>query len=278
MKRILVPTDFSVCANKAVRVAMEIAKRANAEIVFQHLFPDASGSLHTLNPAAQQTERQKQDAALGRAKAGLDNLVHEAEQAGLTARPLLVMNKGTDKIENYIESMGIDLVVMGSHGASGIRELIIGSQTQRVVRHATVPVLVIKHEPDSINFKNIVFATTFYDDPAKALPIQLALAEMWKGTIHLLYIGLEKDPQTKAEVEEKMQQLEQQFRGVPFTRNFITTNDPEWGIKHAAKDIGPDVIALTTQLKTGAFMFSHSLAEKLVNHEIHPVLVINTTV
>lgn len=278
MKRILVPTDFSPCANKAVRVAMEIAKRANAEIVFQHLFPDASGSLHTLKPAAQQTERQKQDAALGHAKAGLDNLVHEAEQAGLAARPLLVMNKGTDKIENYIESMGIDLVVMGSHGASGFRELIIGSQTQRVVRHATVPVLVIKHEPGSIHFKNIVFATTFYDDPVKALPIQLALAEMWKGTIHLLYIGLEKDPQTKAEVEEKMQQLEGQFRSVRFTRNFITTNDPEWGIKHAAKDIGPDVIALTTQLKTGAFMFSHSLAEKLVNHETHPVLVINTTV
>jgi nucleotide-binding universal stress UspA family protein len=270
MKKILVPTDFSPCAENAVDVALEIARKAGAHIVFQHLHDDASGSMHTLQ------EHEKHDARLAYAKSKLDELVHRAGQIGLDAQQLLVMNKGNDKIENYIEPLEIDLVVMGSHGATGIRELVIGSQTERVVRHAKASVLVIKHLPDTIEFKDVLFATTFHEDLRPALTIPNELCALWNGRIHLLYVGIEKDPQTKAEVEEKMNVLEQHFPKATFTRNFITTNDPEWGIKHAAKDVTPDAIALTTELKAGTFIFSHSLAENLVNHETMPVLVINT--
>lgn len=275
MKKILVPTDFSPCANNAVAVALAIAKKSGAEVIFQHLFPDVSGSLHTLKPEARQAERAKQNAASGHAKAKLDELVHRADNAGLKATPLLVMDKGTDKIENYIGPLGIDLVVMGSHGATGIRELIIGSQTQRVVRHATVPVLVVKNKPKSVSFRNILFASTFFEDAFPALKMPVQLAGYWKGIIHLVYIGLENDRQTKAEVEEKMSMLEKQFPKASFTRNFITTNDPEWGINYVSKEITPDAIALSTHLKTGKFIFTHSLAEKLANHEWLPVLVVN---
>lgn len=276
MKKILVPTDFSACAENAIVVALEIAKRAGAHIVFQHFFPDISGSLHTLKQETHQDEGTLQREALGHAKAKLDELVSHAEHLGLSATPLLVMNKGTDKIENYIEPLAIDLVVMGSHGATGIRELILGSNTQRVVRHATVPVLVVKDKPEKVDFSNILFASTFHEDPAQVLDTPVKLASLWSGTIHLVYVGLEKDKQTKAEVQEKMNVLSTQFPTAMFTQNFITTNDPEWGIKHTTKDIEPDMIALTTELKTGAFIFSHSLAENLVNHESLPVLIMNT--
>jgi len=278
MKKILVPTDFSACAENAISVAIEIAKRAGAQIVFQHLFPDNSGSMHTLKPEAQAVQHKSQNEALGHAKAKLDELVIRAEHVGLAATPLLVMNKGIDKIENYIEPLGIDLVVMGSHGATGIRELILGTNTQRVVRHATAPIVVVKNKPDKIEFSSILFASTFHEDPALVLQTPVKLASLWNGTVHLLYVGLEKDKQTKAEVQEKMNVLRIQFPTATFTQNFITTNDPEWGIKHTAKDIGPDMIALTTEIKTGAFIFSHSLAENLVNHESLPVLIMNTKI
>jgi hypothetical protein len=73
-----------------------------------------------------------------------------------------------------------------------------------------------------------------------------------------------------------MNQLTKRFPSVKLTQNFITTNDPEWGIKYAAKDIKPDLIGVTTNLTVGAFIFNHSLAENLVNHEEIPVFVINT--
>ncbi len=276
MKKILIPTDFSACAENATSVALEIAKRAGAHLVFQHFFPDTSGSLHTLKADTQKDANVQQKEAVGRAKAKLDELVIRAEHLGLKATPLLVMNKGTDKIENYIEPLGINLVVMGSHGATGMRELILGTQTQRVVRHATAPVLVVKHKPDKIDFNNILFASTFHEDPSHVLDTPIALASLWNGTIHLVYVGLEKDQLTKAQVQEKMNVITNQFSMVSFTHNFIATNDPEWGIKHMTKDIEPDMIALTTELKTGAFIFSHSLAENLVNHETLPVLIMNS--
>lgn len=257
-----------MCADNAVQVALEIAGKFKAEIIFQHLHDDLSGSAHTLQGVAKQHE-------LGHIKAMLDVLVHKAENAGLSARPLLVLNKGNDRIENYIESLKIDLVVMGSHGATGIRERVLGSQTQRVVRQSPAPVLVIKHKPERKGFKSILFATTFHENPEATIEPVMKLASAYTGKVHILYVGLEKDTQTKAEVEAKMLQLEHRFPKATFTRNFITTNDPEWGIQYVAKDIAPDVIALTTQLKVGKFLFTHSLAEDLVNHENRPVLVVN---
>jgi nucleotide-binding universal stress UspA family protein len=276
MKKILVPTDFSTCAENAVAVALEIARKGGSEIVFQHLFQDNSGSLHTLKPESKLKRHEEHDAALGQAKSNLDELVHRAEKAGIKATPLLVMDKGVDKIENYIEPLKVGLVVMGSHGATGIREMILGSHTQRVVRHATAPVLVIKYKPDLVEFTNILFASTFQEDTSPVVGKLVEFAKLWNSTIHLLYVGLEKDKQSKAEVEEKMNQLTKRFPSVKLTQNFITTNDPEWGIKYAAKDIKPDLIGVTTNLTVGAFIFNHSLAENLVNHEEIPVFVINT--
>ncbi len=276
MKKLLVPTDFSPCADNAVDVALEIGRKAGAEITFLHLFPDKSGSMHTLKPESKLTHHAEQDAEAGNAKARLDELVHRAERMGIKAKPLFVLDKGVDKIENYIKPLEIGLVVMGSHGASGIRELIVGSQTQWVVRHSPTPVLVVKYKPDPIEFPNILFASTFHKDPAPHMDCLIRFAGLWNGTIHLLYIGLEKDKQSKAEVEEKMNALSNRFTDVKFTQNFITTNDTEWGIKHAAKDIKPDVIGITTDITVGSLLFNHSLAENLVNHEEIPVFVINT--
>ena len=209
MKKILIPTDFSPCAENAFVVALEIARKAGTGLIVQHLFDDKSGSKHVL--VNKMGEAEQPDAALTYAKAELDALVRRANQAGVQAKPLLVMNKGVDKIENYIEPLGIDFVVMGSHGATGIRELVIGSNTQRVVKHSTAPVLVIKDKPEAINFSKVLFASTFHEDPGKAINLVLKLSNLWNGTIHLLYAGLGKDDQTKAEVDEKMNVLERQF-------------------------------------------------------------------
>ena len=271
MEKILVPTDFSPCAKNAVEVALKIAAKAGAQITFQHLHADSSGKTHVPTK-----KKATADATLSKVKSKLDKLVLQAKRLGIDAKPLLVINKGTDSIENYIGPMGFTLVVMGSHGATGIRELIIGSQTQRVVRNSVAPVLVVKNKSPRINFKDVLFATTFMEDPSRAIHPAVKLAELWKGTVHLLYLGLEDDKQTKAEVERKMKSLESRFPTITFTRNFITTNDAEWGMKHVVKDIEPDAISLTMKLKTGGLIFNHSLAERLVNHESLPVLVINT--
>lgn len=275
MKKILVPTDFSECADNAVAVAKLLALKSSAQLIFQHLCESSESVSHTLKAESKFSKHRAKESDELVAEAKLYALVKETCALGIDAQPLLVFNKGSETIESYIKPLGIDLVVMGSHGATGIRELLIGSHTQRVVRHTDSPVLVVKHRPKKGEFNSILLASTFHENLTDMIEPVIDIAKLSSCTIHLLYVGLEDDPQSKNMIEKKMNELTQLYPQQNFTNNFITTNDPEWGIKHITKEINPDLISLSTHLQTGSFIFSHSLAEALVNHESRPVLVIN---
>lgn len=268
--KILVPTDFSACAQTASGLALEVARKLNAEIIFLHLH-ESPGKAHI--PAM----KEAADSQVGQKKAWLEELVNQAARFNVAAKQMLVTHQGGDKIENYIGPLKVDMLLMGSHGASGIREYIIGSQTQRVVRHSTVPVLVVKHKPDRARFDNIVFATMLNEDLRIALKQIEPFATAFRAQLHMLYVRYPEQGMSNAEAEEKMRAIEKEFTGIDFTFNCITTNDPEWGIGKVAHEMKADAIALTTHIKAGKLFFSHKLAEDLVNHESLPVLVINTS-
>ena len=59
------------------------------------------------------------------------------------------------------KSTNADLIIMGSHGASGIKELLIGSNTERVVRNANIPVLIVKNDLNAVNFEVCNFCLRF---------------------------------------------------------------------------------------------------------------------
>lgn len=268
--KILVPTDFSACAQTATEVAFEIARQLQAEIIFLHLH-ETPGKAHV--PAIEEAT----DPKIGKTKALLEELVNQASRNNLTAKQMLVTHQGGDKIENYIKPLQVDMIIMGSHGATGIREFILGSQTQRVVRQSTVPVLVIKQKLARNTFGNMLYATTLNEDLTNALEQIEKFAKAFNARIHLLYVQYPEKGLSRAQAEEIMRKAGKQFPGISFTCNCITTNDPEWGIGKIAREIPADVIVLTTTIKTGGLFFSHKLAEDLVNHESLPVLVINAS-
>lgn len=270
MKNILVPVDFSDCAQNAARAALSIAVRLKADIHFLHIMPSPAENLRAPH-AATITVRSIQE---GHAQNELNILVAKASQMGLTATPLLVFDKGNERIENYIVPFKIDLIVMGSHGASGIRELVIGSHTQRVVRDSTVPVLVIKNTiPDPFKIEGIVFASTFNEDNKSAFDVVAEFARLWKATVHILFINFIDKLVDQDTINSIVQTLTKNYPDISFTSNTAEANDEEWGIHQFVKMIDADMVAITTHDKTG-FIVRHSVAEDLVNHEKVPVLVI----
>ena len=151
MQKILVPTDFSDCAGRALRAAGQLAQVWNA-------------SLHVLHASdsATATWLQKQE--------GNDNVqdkIHAVAQSIQAIYPDMKVHMHvqdgnlTDTVKEYVASHMIDIVVIGSHGISGKSEFFIGSNTQKVVRSLHVPVLVIKNELQSTDFKKVVFASSF---------------------------------------------------------------------------------------------------------------------
>jgi nucleotide-binding universal stress UspA family protein len=189
-----------------------------------------------------------------------------------------VFDRGNEKIENYIKPYGIDFIVMGSHGAKGIRELVIGSNTQRIVRHVKIPVLVIKEKPATLEFKNIVFASTFQENVMNAFKEVAAFAMLLNSKVDLVYINRIDHLVESQVAEEKMKTLAARYPAIEYSSNMAETNNEEWAIHQFAGELKADIISITSQEKDGRIPFlSPSIAEVLVNHENKPVLVLGAT-
>jgi nucleotide-binding universal stress UspA family protein len=272
MKEILIPTDFSTGARNASQEAILLGKAFHANLHFLHILPNydekplATRSTHAVMPNQHKGEAQQE----------LNELISQAQAAGLKASPLLVLDKGNERIENYIRPLNIDLVVMGSHGVSGLRQFVMGSITKSVIRHSPVPVLIIKHPVNNeLNLKNIVFASNFKIDATPAFEFVARFAIGVHATLHIVYINFLDNLKDKSSIDAFVLNLTKPYPGLSFTSTIAETNDEEWGIHEFAEKVGADMIALSTGEKTG-FPLTHWVAEDMVKDEQIPVMAICT--
>jgi nucleotide-binding universal stress UspA family protein len=271
MKKILVPTDYSDCANNAIDVAKEVASKSGAELYLLHLEEVVPEVAHVLHHTAMEDNPHH----IGHARFQLQKLVDSLVKDGCKAKSVFVPNDGKEAIEDYIKPYDIDFMIMGSHGAKGILETFIGSRTQKVIKNSPVPVLVIKRPNKNFSPKRILFASTFREDATKSLKQVADFAKLWNAELDLVFLNLLSHLIEDNEAKRIMSRQMEADPGVPFTLNVNDTNDEEWGISKFARLLKADVIAVVYDKHTGFNrLFNSSVAEKLINHEEIPVLVL----
>jgi universal stress protein A len=135
LRRILAATDFSAGAGRALAYAETVARRLGAELVLVHV----SEALAVV-PGSDLAERQRIAA-----REQLDAQVDELAGRGLAARAVLRAGLPFDEIVAAADAEGADLIVMGTHGRSGLSHLLMGSVAERVVRQASCPVLTVPY-------------------------------------------------------------------------------------------------------------------------------------
>ncbi|MDE2605308.1 MAG: universal stress protein [Burkholderiales bacterium] len=145
-KKILVPTDGSALSRKAVRGAVELAAAVGAEVLAVHVVPRYPMSYFEggITVSASEIARvEKQWAEHGQALA--EEVSKAAEKAGVKARATTVRSDlVADALLAAARKNKCDLIVMASHGRKGIKRLLLGSETQHVLTHGTIPVLVLR--------------------------------------------------------------------------------------------------------------------------------------
>jgi nucleotide-binding universal stress UspA family protein len=145
-QRILVPTDGSPLSKKAVKSALELASTLGAEVVALNVVPRYPTSYFEggLSISPDEVARvEKQWADQGQALA--DAVGSLAEKAGVKARAVTVRSDlVAEAILAAAKKHRCDLVVMASHGRRGIKRLLLGSETQHVLTHGNIPVLVLR--------------------------------------------------------------------------------------------------------------------------------------
>jgi nucleotide-binding universal stress UspA family protein len=218
----------------------------------------------------------------------------------VAVRSFVRSGKPFNEVTALAGERGADLIVIATHGHTGLKRVWLGSTAERVVRHAPCPVLTVpaqskkgpKREASALKMKRIVVPIDFSQTSAQALPYAAALAERFGAEIILLHViapvplplpfyvrrRLQKSAGrlTELAMDVQLSRLcEEAFDEEVPSRTLVRTGAPYDEITKAASSQGADLIVLTTHGYTG---LKHALlgstAERVVRHADCPVLVV----
>ncbi|MBK8599154.1 MAG: universal stress protein [Flavobacterium sp.] len=270
MKRILVPTDFSVHAEYALRVAAQIARKNDSEIILLHMLElphqagDAMGSGHQIPEIMFYKDK---------AISNLEDLMDVDYLEGLNVSEIIQFEKAFDGILTVSKKNNVDLIVMGSHGTTGFQEMLIGSNTEKVVRFSEVPVLVIKNDVKDFKANNFVFASDFSDEIKKPFEHLVGFAKSFDANLSLVMINTPNSFKPTHVAEKIMNDFIREFNYPKYSLHIYNDVNVEKGILNFSNAVNADLIGMCTHGRTGfAHFFNGSISEDLVNHAVRPVI------
>ncbi|TDQ30885.1 universal stress protein [Zeaxanthinibacter enoshimensis] len=274
IKNILVPVDFSPHSEYALEVAANMARENNSDIFLFHMLGLAQSVLL-------QDYSQKEAEAEYYMKMARDKFKHILESPrlkGIEVKVILQNYKRFEELNNVVRENAIDLVVMGSHGTSGVGEIFVGSNTEKVVRTITVPVLVIKERVRDFNPRTVVMAIDYRKEQLDVYARAIKWFSARGCRICLLHVNL---PNMSYSSTARSRQRADDFLslahpgGIPehIDQVFISDYSLEQGLYYQAQREKADIIAVLTHGRKGlAHFFMGSIGEDLVNHAPIPVM------
>lgn len=270
MKKILIPTDFSQHAEYALKVAAQIAKKHDGEIILLHMLELPSQSGDAVNSAHAIPELMFfKNAAINK----LESLMDAPYLEGLKVSEIIQFELAFDGIINLSKKNDVDLIVMGSHGASGFKDMFIGSNAEKVVRHSEVPVLIIKKEIPDFRINKFVFASDFADEVKKPFAKVVEAANKFGAELNLVMINTPNSFKSTLVAQEIMNKFVAGFTINKYSTHIFNDANVEKGILNFANSIDADLIGMCTHGRKGlSHFFNGSISEDLVNHAIRPVL------
>lgn len=276
MERILVPIDFSKRSEYACKLASRIAKKSNSIVFLLHMVELPTGvvdmgSRSTFSiPESVLYLRKIRD----RIFEFRDNFFHKDIEVHYSIK----FEKPYAAILKYVDKINADLIVMGSKGHSEFEEILIGSNTEKVVRTAKIPVIVVKKDEDKFRIKNIVFASNFKKDTKKeVLQKVIDFANYFKSEIHFLKVTT---PSKFTSTEEATQQVKDFIKDLQlpnYSINIYNDSTIQSGILNFSRNIEADLIALTTHGRSGlSQLFTPSVTKNLTKNAMRPILTIKS--
>lgn len=275
MKRILVPCDFSAAANHAFQFAVEMAAACGGHVLVLKVMqvPTIFGNGMPGQPFAAIDPIPMIDEWIAYSEKEFEKMKRKTGRAAGSVELLLETGYVNDVIRDVITREKVDLVIMGTDGASGFKEFFIGSHTEKIVRASPVPVMAV-HGPFHLEWvKNIVFPTSMELDQKPLIEQIKALQSLFSAVIHLLYVnGFPFSLESDEEAERKLEDYALFYGLKDYTVHVSRGLNVQEGILKYARRIPNSIIAMGTHGHKGLAHFTEgSVAEDVVNHLSEPV-------
>lgn len=273
MKTILVPVDFSKHSEYALEVAASIARKHGANIVVVHMMG---------LPESYLTNDEKQEVFnaihfMKITKKKFERFLNKDFLKGIEISQAVRNYKVFSEINEEAREQEADLIVMGSHGATGLKEVFVGSNTEKVIRTSQIPVIVIKKQLKDFEIKKAVYVTNFDEQSLEAYFKTKQFLKNFDIEPQLLFVNIpEKFMSTQEMMAQARPFLEETSIDPDNLKNKVVFYDDytlQKGVFNYSKKEGIDLIIIPTHGREGvAHFFYGSISEDIANHADIPVL------
>jgi nucleotide-binding universal stress UspA family protein len=277
MKRILVPTDFSIASKASLKFAVALATQSNAEIYVLHvnevpLLVETTFGIQPLSPDAEALQKVAITA----------NRAFDSMKKELPCDIPIIFKTINDTvvsgIREYIDENDIDLVIMSTRGTSDMDDFFVGSTAEKIVRLSPVPVMSIPKETTFEGIKNIVFPSVLDFDQDDLIVRLKELQQLFGAKLHVLLINTPEHFYSDQQAKDRLERFARHYELSNFTLNFRCHQSERGGILEFLNEAHGDMIAMATHGRTG---FMHivkgSIAEDVLNRIDQPIWTWNIT-
>jgi nucleotide-binding universal stress UspA family protein len=272
MKKILVPCDFTVPAQQAYKFAVDIAEVSKGVvhvlkvIDIPFMYETTFGVQPYWHNASLFPELVEE------AKLSFGKLQALFPRSGVQSRFSVERGPVASTILEAIKEHEIDLVVMGTRGSNGVKGFFIGSNTEKIVRSSTVPVLGVREAPEPGGIRSIVFPTLLdLNETHLVLKIK-ELQDFFQARLHVLRVNTPARFIRDRDAQTALKQFAELYKLENYTLNIMSDTYEQDGIVRFARDIKADMIAMATHGRKGlSHLITGSIAEDVLNDVTVPI-------
>jgi nucleotide-binding universal stress UspA family protein len=263
VRRILVPTDFSAGARRALECARAIAAKFQAKVVLLHVIP--SGVFEFASP---ETSCEALAKAKEFAQQQLHRLMSECESCGIAQEGIVEEGPIGGTISEAIKSYQIDLVTVGTHGKSNSKKLVLGSVAEEIYRMADCPILTVPPQIESpadrgFELRHLLFATNFkpHNERAASIAHMLECRQIMKLTVlHVIEDSTESSLPSQKLVEEFM--IKRMHKLLP--EGCLENCKPEFAVRFG-KPV-EEILATAKQRQSNLILLGLRAAQRTAGH------------
>jgi nucleotide-binding universal stress UspA family protein len=275
IKNILTPTDFSATAHLAIEHSAFMARLSKATLHLLHVIKISEFTYTINNPAAIGNDIKDIE------NFSLQKLNEIAEQLcikyGISVNTLISKGNPAEEIEIAVTNYNIDIVIMGTHGASGFNEYFIGSNAHKTIKKCHCPVLTVQVDSKKIGFHDIVLPIENTHHSLEKVNKTIDFAKLYASKIHLLGVHHKIEGATEKQFELMLENVETviSHAGLSYDRTIVKgDNLAEQTLKYATKNNADLIVVLTDHESELNDSLLGALAKQMVNHSKIPVLSI----
>lgn len=278
MKKILVPTDFSPHANRAIDYAVQVAKRNQATLYVIH-------TCENLYPVDEHNVLSREDYNKQVTDEAFNNLeiirqsIEETEQVLVNIQ--LYSGSITDTITVAAEEHQADLIIMGTLGITGLKDRIFGSRTAAVIAHSSIPVLAIPLEYDWEQPGRFLLAIHQFNEVTDKLNLVFDLASVFNAELKLAVFSDEDDEhaaefiENAREIRMAEEKLRRLYPGLSISAEHLSGRHFEDTVNAYIEQHGIGLLAMLTHKRSLlGNIFRPSLTRRMTYHSKVPILAI----